>query len=100
MRTHLFVLRCPGGGVMDEQVPINNPSPSHSLSGVQRRPGEDERTSFNEVRRPGSATGQTHTRLRCCGAQHARVPDVVRSRLRPCVSSHVSFMFVYHLMLS
>ena len=30
------------------------------------------RKEYIEVRRPGSATGQTHTRLRCCGAQHAR----------------------------
>ena len=63
---------CPGGGVMNERVPINNPPPSHSLSGVQYWHGENERTRYNEVRRPGSATGQTHTRLRCCGAQHAR----------------------------
>ena len=57
---------------MDERVPINNPPPSLSLSGVQLWDREDQRTLFNEVRRPGSATGQTHTRLRCGGAQRAR----------------------------
>ena len=41
-----------------------------------------------------------HTRVYAVAARSARVSDVVRSRLRPCASSHVSFMFVYHLMLS
>ena len=78
-----------GGGVMDERMPINNPPPSHSLSVVQYLDGEDKRTDFNKVRRPGSATGQTHTLLRCCGAQHARARCCALPSATLCVFSRL-----------